>query len=303
MELRCHWRVLGSPSAPPLVLVHGFGASSSHWRHNAEPLTAAGYRVYGIDLIGFGRSDQPGLNRRRALDNRLWAKQLAAFIDEVVQQPAVLVGNSLGGLAALTAAVLRPDLVRAVAAAPLPDPTQLRPMPLRQSRWMRRLQRTTVKLVCRLLPLELMVPLISRTPLLKAGLQGAYRRSIRSDRELLQLIAHPARRVTAPRSLRAMSVGMALRPRSATAPVLLQRLQALSNAPPLLLLWGRQDRFVPLMVGESVHRQHPWVELRVLENTGHCPHDETPEQFHHELLHWLDRNLGGTRAPGIEHQA
>ena len=55
-----------------MVLLHGFGASSSHWRHNAAPLTEAGYRVYGLDLIGFGRSEQPGLDSHIRLDNRLW---------------------------------------------------------------------------------------------------------------------------------------------------------------------------------------------------------------------------------------
>ena len=236
MDLSCHWRVLGQSSAPPIVLIHGFGASSSHWRHNAGVLAAAGYRVFSLDLIGFGRSDQPGLNRHFSLDNRLWSRQLAAFLEEVVQQPAVLVGNSLGGLTVLTTAALRPELVKAAIAAPLPDPTLLRPLPKQQSRWLKRLRRIAVTAICRLLPLELIVPLIARTPLLRAGLQGAYQRSIRSDRELQALIAQPALRVTAARSLRAMSVGMALRPRNATAPELLQQMKTMRNAPPVLLL-------------------------------------------------------------------
>ena len=139
-----------------------------------------------------------------------------------------------------------------------------------------------VRTSCRLLPLELIVPLISRTPLLRAGLQGAYQRSIRNDRELQRLIAQPARRLSAPRSLRAMSGGMALRPPQMTAPKLLERLRIRRHAPPVLLLWGRQARLVPLVIGESVQQQHPWLELKVLDNTGHCPHDETPDAFHQE---------------------
>ncbi|MFS6828280.1 alpha/beta fold hydrolase [Cyanobium sp. ATX-6F1] len=89
---------------------------------------AAGWCVYAIDLIGFGASDQPGLR----LDNRLWARQCAAFLAQVVGRPAVLVGNSLGGLVAVTTAVLAPVWVRAVAVAPLPDPTLLMPIPRRR---------------------------------------------------------------------------------------------------------------------------------------------------------------------------
>jgi len=288
-------------------LLHGFGASSDHWRHNAVPLAEAGYRVYGLDLIGFGRSEQPGHQRRRPLDNRLWARQLSAFLEQVVEAPlrgpAVLVGNSLGGLTALTAAVLRPDLVAAVAAAPLPDPALMQPLPLRRPRFWRRLRRPLVVLAVRLLPLELLVPLISRTALLRVGLQGAYHRSIRHDQELQHLIAQPARRATAARSLRAMSIGMALRPRGATAPALLERLSQLESPPPLLLLWGRQDRFVPLMIGEQIQRRHAWVELLVLDETGHCPHDETPDRFHGTVLAWLDRNLGCNDPLGTERGA
>ena len=286
-----------------MVLLHGFGSSSSHWRHNAEPLTQAGYRVYGLDLIGFGRSDQPRLHPQISLDNRLWARQVAAFLEQVVEQPAVLVGNSLGGLTALTTAAFRPDLVTAVVAAPLPDPALMQPLPQRQSRRRRRLRTMVVQVLCRLLPLELLVPLISRTALLRLGLQGAYSRSIRSDRELHQLIANPARRRTAARSLRAMSVGMALRPREATAPALLKRLAEHDQPVPLLLLWGRQDRFVPLIIGQKLQEQHSWLKLSVLDGSGHCPHDESPEHFHHELLCWLDLNLGRTSALETQQRA
>lgn len=300
---RCHWRVLGEPEAPAMVLLHGFGASSSHWRHNAAPLSRAGYRVYGLDLIGFGRSEQPGLHPQIRLDNRLWARQLAAFVEQVVQKPAVLVGNSLGGLTALTTAAFRPELTTAVVAAPLPDPALIKPLPHRLSPRRRRLRNAAVPLLCRLLPLELLVPLISRTSLLRMGLQGAYSRSIRSDRELHQLIAHPARRRTAARSLRAMSVGMALRPRGATAPALLERLAKQDRPLPLLLLWGRQDRFVPLLIGENLQRQHSWLKLCVLDGSGHCPHDESPEHFHQELLRWLDINLERTSALEAQQRA
>ena len=153
-----------------------------------------------------------------------------------------------------------------------PDPALIQPLPKRRAPWRRRWQRHLLGLVLHLLPLELVVPLIARTGLLKAGLQGAYCCSIQSDRELLQLIARPARGSTAAQALRGMSLGMANRPRGATAPSLLEQLQL-----PMLLIWGRQDRFVPLAIGESVASSHSKLELRVLDSCGHCPHDEAPD--------------------------
>lgn len=279
----CHWRVCGPPDGQPILLLHGFGASSGHWRHCAPHLVDLGWRVYGLDLLGFGASDQPS----RPLDNRLWGLQVSAFLNQVVGSPAVLVGNSLGALTALTAAVLTPSQIRAVVAAPLPDPALLREPPQRQVPWQRRWQRRLLWLVLHVLPLELIVPLIARTPLLKIGLQGAYLRPVGRDRELLRLIAAPARRPTAAGALRGMSLGMGCRPWRFTAPELLRKLQS-----PMLLIWGRQDRFIPLAIGEKVASENPRLELAVIDECGHCPHDETPEQFLDVMLNWLDRNLG-----------
>ncbi|MEY2644456.1 MAG: hypothetical protein RLZZ611_1105 [Cyanobacteriota bacterium] len=281
-EHRCHWRVLGDRRHPALVLIHGFGAASGHWRHNAAELAAGGWCVYAIDLVGFGASSQPGHRRGSPLDNRLWARQLRAFLEEVVQAPAVLVGNSLGSLVAVTCAVFFPGWVQAVVAAPLPDPTLLMPMRRRHPRWRRRLRRHGVLLVCRLLPLELLVPLIARTSLLAVGLRSAYSDPQPVDQELRHLVARPARRAGAARALRAMSIGMALRPRAATAAALLERMEQ-----PLLVLWGGEDRLVPVRISERLRAHKPDLELSLLPRLGHCPHDERPALFNQRVLHWL----------------
>ena len=277
---RCHWRCTGAADRPALVLLHGFGASSGHWRDNAEAIAAAGYRVYAMDLLGFGQSDQPG----GRLDNRLWSRQLQCFLEQIVGKPAVVVGNSLGSLVGLTTAVFRPELVLAVAAAPLPDPTLLSPLPLRRSPWSRRWQRWLVLLVSRCLPLGLLIAVLRQPPLLRMGLASAYAGSERIDSELVQLIRWPASRSTAGRALGAMVRGMALRPARATAPQLLLRLNR-----PLLLLWGRRDRLVPPVIAERVVQQAPagLAELHWLEGLGHCPHDEAPETFNRALIGWL----------------
>lgn len=283
---RCHWRVLGDPAHPPLVLLHGFAAGSGHWRGNAHAIAAAGWRVYGLDLVGFGASSQPAL----WLDNRLWARQVQGFLEEVVQGPAVVVGHSLGGLVALSAGVFFPTWVRAVVASPLPDPTLVMARPSRPPRrrpWRRRLKRWLVILLCRLLPLELLVPLLAHSPLLDLGIQSAYASAVIGDQELHRVIAKPARRPGAVRSLRAMSIAMALRPHGATAPALLQRLRC-----PLLLIWGRRDQLVPVQVADQVLRVRPDLPLVVLDHSGHCPHDEVPEAFNGALLGWLEELAG-----------
>ena len=110
-------RQLGRHGNPPLVLIHGFAAAAGHWRANAPAFAAAGWCVYGVDLLGFGDSAQPFLVQ----DNRTWAQQVLHLIEQRIQEPVVIVGHSLGALVGLTAAVSRPELVKALVLAPLQD--------------------------------------------------------------------------------------------------------------------------------------------------------------------------------------
>ena len=53
------WSLMGDPNAEEAVLlIHGFGANTNHWRFN-QPVLAEHAPTYAIDLLGFGRSDQP----------------------------------------------------------------------------------------------------------------------------------------------------------------------------------------------------------------------------------------------------
>ena len=106
--------MMGGPTAPiAVLLIHGFGANTNHWRFN-QPVLAELGPTYAIDLLGFGGSDQP---RARLKDEPvtddavhygfdLWGQQVADFCREVINKPVMLVGNSIGGVVALRAAQL-----------------------------------------------------------------------------------------------------------------------------------------------------------------------------------------------------
>jgi pimeloyl-ACP methyl ester carboxylesterase len=105
------YEVLGQGT--PVVMVHGIGGGSSafQYRLNAPALAAAGYRVFALDLLGFGRSSRP---ERRTTQDDLVA-QVTAFLEDVVTEPAVLVANGLSAAHAIRIAAERPDLVSALA--------------------------------------------------------------------------------------------------------------------------------------------------------------------------------------------
>uniref|UniRef100_N1QY94 Uncharacterized protein n=1 Tax=Aegilops tauschii TaxID=37682 RepID=N1QY94_AEGTA len=96
--MRVNYLVRGE--GPPVLLVHGFGASVAHWRRNIGVLSESN-TVYAIDLLGFGASDKPA---GFSYTMETWAELILEFLDEVVKRPTVLVGNSVGSLACVIAA-------------------------------------------------------------------------------------------------------------------------------------------------------------------------------------------------------
>ena len=104
-EFRVNYISAGE-AGTPIVFVHGFGASAFHFRYQIAELSKTN-RVFSMCLLGFGHSDKPHIE----FSNSLWGEQLERFIDEVVGEPAVVVGNSLGGIVSLQAAAVSPQHV------------------------------------------------------------------------------------------------------------------------------------------------------------------------------------------------
>ena len=90
------YRMWGAPGGRGIVLVHGGGAHSRWWDHIA-PLLAADRRVIAIDLSGHGDS-----GRRESYTFDAWAREiLAVAADAGLTEPPVVIGHSMGGIAAL----------------------------------------------------------------------------------------------------------------------------------------------------------------------------------------------------------
>jgi len=126
---RLHYRVAGD--GPPLVLVHGYGAASSWWRHNMGPL-ADQRRVYAPDLGGFGRSWP---KHRFSLERTV--ECLDSWMQALGLPCADLCGHSLGGHVCLRLAAAHPERVRKLVladASGLPLQTSLLPLAWRSLR-------------------------------------------------------------------------------------------------------------------------------------------------------------------------
>ncbi|HJT59847.1 MAG TPA: alpha/beta fold hydrolase [Ktedonobacteraceae bacterium] len=101
------YQVKGNREAKPLLLIHGFGpgASSFEWRKNVDALSEQ-YRVYVLDLLGFGLSDRPSIDYTAETFTDL----IGDFLREVIARPTVVVAHGLTGAYVIANAYRRPQL-------------------------------------------------------------------------------------------------------------------------------------------------------------------------------------------------
>ncbi|EHA62500.1 alpha/beta fold hydrolase [Synechococcus sp. WH 8016] len=279
------WSVMGDRTAPEAVLlIHGFGANTNHWRFN-QPVLAEQVPTYAIDLLGFGRSDQPQAQLRDELASHnsvhygfdLWAQQVADFCHDVIDRPVVLVGNSIGGVVALRAAQLLGEerckqVVLIDCAQRLMDDKQLATQPAWMA-WIRPLLKTLVSQ--RWLSTALFRN-AARPTLIRSVLKQAYPSGQNVDDDLVSLLLEPSQRKGAAEAFR----GFINLFNDHLAPDLLNNLSV-----PVHMIWGKNDPWEP--VGEAENWKHRFdciQSLLVIPNAGHCPHDESPTDVNERLL-------------------
>ena len=279
------WSVMGDRTAAKAVLlIHGFGANTNHWRFN-QPVLAEQIPTYAIDLLGFGRSDQPQarLNDEPATKQTvqycfdLWAQQVADFCHDVIDRPVVLVGNSIGGVVALRAAQLLgeercKEVVLIDCAQRLMDDKQLATQPAWMA-WIRPLLKTLVSQ--RWLSTALFRN-AARPALIRNVLKQAYPSGSNIDDALVSLLLTPSQRPGAAEAFR----GFINLFDDYLAPLLLKDLSI-----PVHMIWGEADPWEPVQEAKEWKQNYDCIKsLMVIPHAGHCPHDESPKEVNNQLL-------------------
>src|SRR5579859_1286991 len=99
---------------PLIILCHGFPECWYSWRHQLPALAKAGFRAVAPDLRGYGRSDRPEEVERYTVLHDIG--DIVGLVDALGAQRAVIAGHDIGATIAWQAALLRPDILRAVIA-------------------------------------------------------------------------------------------------------------------------------------------------------------------------------------------
>lgn len=260
----------------PIVLIHGFGASIGHWRKNIPVLAAAGYRIFAIDLLGFGKSDKPPLDY--SLD--IWSDLLHDFWTAHIQTPAVFVGNSIGGL--LTLMLLAEHSSIAAGGVLINCAGGLNHRPNELSPPLRLVMGAFTRLVSSPVVGSFLFNRIRQKNRLRTTLKQVYRDHTAITDELIDLIYDPSCDPGAQKVFASILTA----PAGPHPTKLLPDIQQ-----PLLVLWGEDDPWTPITgatIYQDVAALHPErVKFAAIPNAGHCPHDECPDQVNQLILDWL----------------
>ena len=276
-------RYVSAGCGKPILLVHGFGASYGHFKRNIPVLAAAGYKVYALDLLGFGESEKPILQYTM----ELWEEQIKDFLNEFCQgQPAVLIGNSMGSLASLMVSASSPDQVSGTVLINCAGGMNNKAI---SDDWRIKVAMPLLLLIDLLLNQEKIARYLfdgfRKPESLKKVLLNVYRNQAAVDDDLVHMLYAPSCDQGALECFVSVITG----PPGPSPQTLVPKLKK-----PLLVMWGTDDPFTPHdgPVGKyfrGVNAVKPDAQFVGFEGVGHCPQDEAEELVHAELLPWLEQ--------------
>lgn len=260
-----HYELSGDEAGIPIVLTHGFSVPYFIFDNTFEFLRKSGFCVLRYDLFGRGFSDRPKTNYAI----HLFTRQLKELLDALNFKQVHLLGLSMGGI--ITAAFIEkyPEYVRTHI---LIDPAGVKAL-----KFSKALKAATLPLVGELL----------------LGLFGSERmvKNIAADLFTPALVQVFQAKYKIQMQYRGFKRAILSTVRNNMLESFLETYQAVGRLKkPTLLFWGKQDATVPFTHSETLLTAIPHAEFHAIENCGHIPHYEKPEEVNPILLEFLQRN-------------
>ena len=254
--VRVHYQEAGDKHAPALVLIHGFASSTLVWSKVFLKLAEAGYRVIALDMLGYGYSAKPR-NGEYTIAGQ--ARLLTGLLDALGIPRAIFVGSSYGGAVAATCALDYPDRVERLILVGTVNNN--RPLAF-----------TLMRVFGSPFFGDVVSPLlIGSRRLLRRRMKQVYdRHAWVLDERRVDARHLPLRAAGTQRAIIRTVRGWDAERISRDAHLITQ---------PTLLVWGENDREIPLADGERLHDEIAGSRLIVFLECGHLPHEEFPEAF------------------------
>lgn len=250
--IRYHYTEYPAPGRD-VLLIHGFSSSTYTWEKVAPLLQQRGYHVWALDMKGFGWSDKP---RGAAYDTVTLTEEVRKWMDAMGLKDAVIAGNSLGGGVAWLMALMHPDKVNSLilvdaAAYPIEMPSVMKMSTL---------------------PLSAAVSkLFFSRGIVRWSLREVY---YHRDRITNAQVDAYYDRLRTKNALDAQIAVVQSLDYKKFEPYI-RRIPEIKKR--TLIIWGENDRWVPLHVGQRLNKELPASTLVVIPSCGHIPQEEHPD--------------------------
>ena len=254
---RVHYQEFGDTSRPTILLIHGYTASVFVWKMAAPMLADAGFHVVAIDLLGFGYSEKPSWFDYAITSQ---ARVVARFMNRLGIGRATVVGSSYGGAVAATLALDYPERVEKLVLVDTVCNDNLKNHPI-------------LKLAAIPGVGEAITPfLVDSRAFQRHRMRGTLARANHAliTKERVEGILRPLTAADAHHSLLATS-------RAWRACRIEQDAHLINQ--PTLIIWGEDDKVIPVDDGQKLHSEILHSRLVVIKNSGHVPQEEQSEAF------------------------
>lgn len=244
------YRVEGN--GDPVILIHGNGLSHGQWKYNMGPLSGS-YKVYALDLPGFGLSDKPDID----YNVTYYVNILKAFMEAAGIESANIIGHSYGGAIAAGLAASHPEKVIKLI---LSDSTGISPLGSLYTKevfnMILRLMVRSRRLYCRPMFYNSISSSMLDDTLLATDNKESQKAFLKNCREILR---YDGDYINSLMSIRA----------------------------PTLIIWGNDDMLLPVSDAEKYHGLIPRSSVMVIERCGHLPNVENFKKFNKTVLEFL----------------
>ena len=264
LDLQLHYNDAGS-GAETVVMLHGSGPGASGWANfnrNVEPLVSAGYRVILMDCPGWSKSDPIVCTGSRS---ELNARALKGLLDAIGLDKVHIIGNSMGGHSAVAFALFNPSRVGKLVlmGGGTGGPSQFVPMPTEGIKLLQGLYREpTIEALKKMMSVFVFDSSSLTEELYQARLDNMMSRRDHLENFVKSLAANPKQFT---------DYGPRLGEISAQT----------------LVIWGRDDRFVPMDIGLRLLWGMPNAELHIFNRCGHWAQWEHADKFNRMVLDFL----------------
>lgn len=264
LDLQIHYNDIDG-GAETIVMLHGSGPGASGWANfsrNVEPLAKAGYRVILMDCPGWSKSDPIVCTSSRSDLN---ARSLKGLLDVLGLERVHIIGNSMGGHSAVAFALANPTRVNklVIMGGGTGGPSMFVPMPAEGIKLLQAVYREpTLENIKKMMNVFVYDASAITDELMQARLDNMLQRRDHLDNFVKSLAANPKQ-----------------------FPDQGARLNEI--AAPTLIIWGRDDRFVPMDIGLRLLWNMPNAEMHIFNRCGHWAQWEHADKFNRMVVEFL----------------